>query len=227
MFKKTLLAGFMISVVAGCASIPGMESATVDRNQLSTELQKQCNTMGTEFTKFNYAVDKISTVMVALQERQCGVLGDYRVMASKHADVIGFLDANQDKSDEELNLAVDAFDAKSTKKIRPLVEAYKSASDAIAEKNLALITDVGLQIAEVALLVTDHGPELAQVILLETLGNLATVDTEELTPIEKAYVDIKLRAALIYDADTLISMDKDLIEQLDNLDKQISEEVKS
>lgn len=138
MIKKTILAGLVVSVMAGCSSIPGMESATVDREALSKELTQKCQELGTEFTPVSFAVDKVSKIMVSLQERQCSVFNDYRILASKHADVAGFLAVNADKSDEELRVAMSEFDEGKTadKKITPKVDAYKSASAGIFDKNV-------------------------------------------------------------------------------------------
>ncbi len=158
MFKKTVMASLFATALAGCSSMPGMESATVDRNEMSAALVKSCTELGSEYTPVSYAVDKVSKVMVSIQERQCAVFQDYRTLADKHADVAGFLKINADKSDEELLVAMNEFDEgkAENKKIRPQVEAYKAASDSIFDKNVELAKDIALEAAEIAIIASDN-----------------------------------------------------------------------
>lgn len=235
MFKKTAVAALFVSALAGCASIPGMESATVDRNELSTALTKTCAELGTEFTPVSVAVDKVSKIMVSIQERQCTVFQSYRTLADKHADVAGFLAVNSEKTDEELLVAMNAFDEgkDENKKIRPQVEAYKQASDDIFDQNLKLTGDIALQAGEITLIASQNAQALAYETALSTGGNLlkfATADDEaeeEQVPVVKAYNELKARSTLAYDANNMISLDQDTIEQLENLDDVIAEKVKS
>ncbi|MDH5918115.1 hypothetical protein [Vibrio splendidus] len=238
MLKKTILAGLVVSVMAGCSSIPGMESATVDREATSKELTQNCEELGTEFTPVSFAVDKASKVMVSLQERQCSVFNDYRTLASKHGDVAGFLAVNADKSDEELRVAMSEFDeGKPTNKmITPQVEAYKKASDEIFQKNLKLAADIAVQAAELTYIASQHASALAHDSAGGAMDSfLAVVSSdkegeaseEEIVPVVEAYNEMEARSILAFDANSLISMDKNTIEQLENLDKVVADKVKS
>ncbi|MEZ9701113.1 hypothetical protein AB4455_14335 [Vibrio sp. 10N.261.46.E12] len=238
MLKKTILAGLVVSVMAGCSSIPGMESATVDREATSKELTQNCKELGTEFTPVSFAVDKASTVMVSLQERQCSVFNDYRTLASKHGDVAGFLAVNADKSDEELRAAMKEFDEGKPdhKKITPQVEAYKKASDEIFQKNLKLATDIAVQAAELTYIASQHASALAHDSAGGAMDSFfAAVSSEkegeaseeETVPVVEAYHEMEARSILALDANSLISMDKNTIEQLENLDKVVADKVKS
>jgi hypothetical protein len=238
MLKKTVMAGFVVSVLAGCSSIPGMESATVDRAEMSKSLTQNCTELGSDYTAVSYAVDKASKMMVSIQERQCSVFGDYRTLTSKHGDVAGFLAVNADKSDEELLVAMNEFDEgkPKSKKIRPQVEAYKNASDAIFEKNVKLATDITLQAAEIAIIASQNAVAIAQESGMAGLTNLFAAasneskeegEEKETVPVVEAYNELEARSLLAYDANTLISMDKNTIEQLENLDKVLEEKVKS
>ncbi|MEZ9515843.1 hypothetical protein AB4359_03280 [Vibrio splendidus] len=238
MLKKTILAGLVVSVMAGCSSIPGMESATVDREAASKELTQNCKELGTEFTPVSFAVDKASKVMVSLQERQCSVFNDYRTLASKHGDVAGFLAVNADKSDEELRVAMSEFDEgkPANKKITPQVEAYKKASDEIFQKNLKLAADIALQAGELTYIASQHASVLAQDSAGGAMDSfLAVVSSdkegeasqEEIVPVVEAYNEMEARSILAFDANSLISMDKNTIEQLENLDKVVADKVKS
>ncbi|MDV6249674.1 hypothetical protein [Vibrio sp. EA2] len=238
MFKKTAVATLFVSVLAGCSSMPGMESATVDRNEMSTQLTKTCAELGTEYTPVSYAVDKVSKIMVSIQERQCAVFQDYRTLADKHADVAGFLAINSEKSDEELLIAMNAFDEgkPENKKIRPQVDAYKSASDSIFDKNVELATDIAMQTGEIAIIASQNATVIAQESALAGLGNVLSFassssedeDAEkEVVPVVEAYNELKARSVLAYDANEMISLDQNTIDQLENLDKVVAEQVKS
>ncbi|MBB1464569.1 hypothetical protein H5300_14735 [Vibrio sp. SG41-7] len=237
MIKKTILAGLVVSVMAGCSSIPGMESATVDREALSKELTQKCQELGTEFTPVSFAVDKASKIMVSLQERQCSVFNDYRMLASKHGDVAGFLAVNADKSDEELRVAMSEFDEgkAADKKITPKVDAYNSASAGIFDKNVKLAAEIAVEVAELAIIASENATALAA----ESAGGLADsgmklfsneqedVAEEEKVPVVEAYYEMEERSKLALDANSLISMDQNTIEQLENLDKVVADKVKS
>ncbi|WP_050937129.1 hypothetical protein [Vibrio harveyi] len=242
MFKKTVMASLFATALAGCSSMPGMESATVDRNEMSAALVKSCTELGSEYTPVSYAVDKVSKVMVSIQERQCAVFQDYRTLADKHADVAGFLKINADKSDEELLVAMNEFDEgkAENKKIRPQVEAYKAASDSIFDKNVELAKDIALEAAEIAIIASDNAAVIAQDSAMAGLGNAlsflsseseeegeADAEAKEEVPVVEAYNEMKARSLLVYDANDMISLDQNTIEQLENLDKVLAEKVKS
>ena len=46
-------------------------------------------------------------------------------------------------------------------------------------------------------------------------------------PVVEAYNEMKARSLLVYDANDMISLDQNTIEQLENLDKVLAEKVKS
>ncbi len=238
MFKKTAVATLFISALAGCSSMPGMESATVDRNEMSTQLTKTCAELGSEYTPVSVAVDQVSKIMVSIQERQCAVFQDYRTLADQHGDVAGFLAINAEKSDEELLVAVNEFDQgkPEDKKLRPKIEAYKAATDSIFDKNVELATDIALQTGEIAFIATQNATVLAQETALAGLKNAlsfasSSSDDEnaekEVVPVVEAYNELKARSVLAYDANEMISLDQNTIDQLENLDKVVAEQVKS
>lgn len=238
MFKKTAVATLFVSVLAGCSSMPGMKSATVDRNEMSTQLTKTCAELGTEYTPVSIAVDQVSKIMVSIQERQCSVFQDYRTLADKHADVAGFLAINADKSDEELLIAMNEFDQgkPANKKIRPQVDAYNSASDSIFDKNVELAKDIAIESGKIAYIASQNATVLGQETFLASLKNLlsfASSSSEdenaenEVVPVVEAYNELKARSVLAYDANEMISLDQNTIEQLENLDNVVAEQVKS
>ncbi len=237
MFKKTVAAALTISALAGCSSIPGLNSATVDRNDLTKQLTQTCKDLGEDYTHVSFAVDKVSKIMVSIQDRQCAVFKNYRVLADKHADVAGFLAVNSEKTDEELLVAMNQFDEgkPKNKKIRPQVQAYKNASDTIFDENLELTKNIALQAGQIALIASQNATVLAQETALSGAGSLFTAftnkakDEEEAkkVPVVEAYKEMKARSNLAYDANTMISMDKDTIKQLENLDEVIKEKAKS
>lgn len=238
MLKKTLVAGFVVSVLAGCSSIPGMSSATADRAELSKQLTQDCKEMGSDYTPVSYAVDKVSKVMVSIQERQCKVFGNYRTLAAKHGDVAGFLAVNAEMSDEELLAAMNKFDEgkPANKQIRPQVEAYKKASDSIFNENVKLAADIALQAAEIAIIASNNAQAIAHDTLLGGVSNMLTAASNEAkedgeakkeVPVVEAYNELKARSVLALDANHLISMDQNTIEQLENLDKVLAEKVKA
>ncbi|MGF1688939.1 hypothetical protein L4C36_20035 [Photobacterium japonica] len=238
MLKKTVMAALVVSALAGCSAMEGMTSATVDRAEVSQNLAKTCAELGEKYTPVSVAVDTASQAMVSIQKRQCSVFGEYRTLASKHADVAGFLAVNADKSDEELLVAMNEFDAgkPAKKKIRPQVEAYKNASDAIFDKNVQLAADLAIQAAKITYIATQNGTALAQDTMKGGLGSIFASlsnetkkegEKEEVVPVVEAYNELKARSVLAYDANDLISMDKNTIEQLENLDKVLAEKVKA
>lgn len=238
MFKKNVMATLFTVALAGCSSMPGIESATVDRNEMSAVLIKSCAELGSEYTPVSYAVDKVSKVMVSIQERQCSVFHDYRTLADKHADVAGFLKINADKSDEELLVAMNEFDQGKAedKKIRPQVEAYKTASDSIFDKNLELAKNIALESAEIALIASENATVIAKDSAVSIVDNAVSYfsnkseedeEEKEEVPVVNAYNEMKARSLLIYDANDIIALDQNTIEQLENLDKVLAEKVKS
>lgn len=238
MLKKTVMAGFIVSALAGCSLTDGQTSATADRAEMTKELAKTCAELGDKYTQVSVAVDTASQAMVSIQKRQCSVFGDYRTLASKHADVAGFLAINADKTDEELLVAMNEFDADkpAKKKIRPQVEAYKKASDAIFDKNVKLAADLAIQAAKITYIASQNSAALAQDTMKGGLGSLLAAmsnetkkegEKEEVVPVVAAYHELKARSLLAYDANDLISMDQNTIEQLENLDKVLAEKVKS
>lgn len=176
--------------------------------------------------------------MVSIQERQCSVFQDYRTLADKHADVAGFLAINADKSDEDLLVAMNAFDEgkPANKKIRPQVEAYKSASDSIFDKNVELAKDIAIETGKIAYIASQNATVLGQETALASLKNalsFASSSSEdenaekEVVPVVEAYNELKARSVLAYDANEMISLDQNTIDQLENLDNVVAEQVKS
>ncbi|PML13629.1 hypothetical protein [Vibrio breoganii] len=233
MFKKTLIASLLASGLMGCAT-SGEDIATLDRNQLSQELTQACDELGNEYTPVSVVVDTASEAMVSIQERQCSVFQSYRVLASEHADVAGFLEVNARATDEELIAAMTEFDADKAeeKKIAPRVAAYKSASESIFDSNVQLATDIAIQGAKIGFIVSENATVLAQESGAAMFSNLlasVSVDEEEeaedVVPIVAAYKELTVRSELAYDANSIISFDQSTIEQLENLDKVIAEQV--
>lgn len=238
MFKKSILAGLIISAVSGCSSISEVESSTVDREQMQTEIAQKCIDLGDKYTPVAYAVDKVSKIMVEIQERQCTVANNYSTLSAKHADVAGFLAINADKSDEELVKAMNDFDSNKPedKKIRPQVEAFQKASDEIFEANVELASDLALQAAEIAIVAADNAQAIAYDAaggalnsLFKSVSNESKEEAEdkEIVPIVEAYNELKNRSMLALDANTMISLDQGTIKQLNELDKIVADKVKS
>ena len=175
--------------------------------------------------------------MVSIQERQCSVFNDYRTLASKHADVAGFLAANADKSDEELRQAMDEFDMgkPENKTIRPQVEAYQKASDSIFDKNVELAIDITKETGELALIASNNAQALAVESAGAGLENLFAWifneqkeegAEEDKVPVVEAYREMEARMSLAKNANDLITLDKNTIKQLENLDAVLEEKVK-
>lgn len=122
------------------------------------------------------------------------------------------------------------------KKIRPQVEAYKAASDSIFDKNLELAKDIAVEAAEIALIASDNAALIAQESAMAGLGNAISYfsneskedeEAKEKVPVVEAYNEMKARSILVYDANDMISLDQNTIEQLENLDNVLAEKVKS
>lgn len=232
MFKKSVTASLFVSVLAGCAT-SGEDVATLDRDALSQELTQVCTELGNEYTPVSVVVDTASEAMVSIQERQCSVFQSYRVLATEHADVAGFLAANAKATDEELLTAMNEFDAGKPvdKKITPRVTAYKEASSSIFDSNVELAADIAVQAAKIGFIASENATVLAQESGASLVNNLfASISAgeeaqEDVVPIVAAYGELTARSELAYDANSIISLDQSTIEQLENLDKVIKEQV--
>lgn len=242
MFKKTLVAGFIVSALAGCQTLSGEDAAKVDRKEWSDELQTRCAQLEQNYTPAGEAVDITSRAVLAATTRQCGVLDDYRALAENYADIIGFMEVNSDLNDIELKAAIDAFDADkpADKKIAPLIEKYEAASDSIFQENVKLAVQMVALGVDIALIAknnaVDIGTEIALTNATGWLGNLVSSDdTEEdqeesaaeSVPIVRAYFEMQDRTTLALDAQDLISEEKALVERISSIDEIIEEKVKS
>ncbi|NGN97860.1 hypothetical protein G5S52_09375 [Grimontia sp. S25] len=240
MFKKTLIAGLMMSALAGC-QMTGEESAQLDRKAWSQELQTRCSEMTDTFTPAGYAVDKTSQAVLAVTERQCAVLDDYQTLSANYAEIIGFMEANADLNDQELKAAIDEYDADKAenKKIGPLIAKYEAATDSIFSENLKLAAEMGLLAVEIAIIAKDNGPAIAQELVTTNatgfLGNLMSSDDEaeeaedesvaDDLPIVQAYFEMEDRADLALEAQDLINEEQALIERIATIDEIIEEKV--
>ncbi|MDD1780816.1 hypothetical protein LRP49_06335 [Enterovibrio sp. ZSDZ35] len=222
--KKSLIAAFLVSTLAGCSTMGANDAAHADRNAWANDINTRCTEVGKDFTQAGYAVDKVSQAIISLTERQCGVINSYQTISKKHAEITGFMAANEDLDEEGLKAAIAEFDASkpANKKIGPQIKAYEEAQDEIFMENIQLAADLALQSYEITMIASEN----SMAILQHTVLSQFSSETETL-PVIEAYYEMEDRALLIKDAQFLINEGKALIERIEDIDNIISESVAS
>lgn len=234
MLKVAILAGVIVSLVTGCSTLSGEESANIDRKATLQKLQTRCtNMLDSSYTPAGLAVDKTSESVLVITRRQCGVLNDYYAISENYSNVIAFLNANIDLNNQELKAAIMTFDEGKSedKKIGPMIKAYETAQENIVKENLTLVASMAMLTTEMAIIAKNNAELISKEMVLQSgaglLGTMMGEEKKKITPIVAAYYEMKERSELSYDAQMYINEEQNLVERIANIDTIIEQEVKA
>lgn len=215
------------ALISGCASFSGQQAATMDRGQHIAELSQKIETIGFTRVEIQPGVDEFLNLSASVLERQYSVMGQYRTLAANHVDVQGFIEANRNATDEELKLALIQFDAEAASedgKIGPKFKAYENAIDVISDKN----TDLGLEIAanltKAAFILKDNATVVGVATGVRAAGSLfGGGDKSADDDLGLAILRAKDQLSLAYDANQLISLEQETIEQINDFQDELED----
>ena len=224
--KKALLATLIVSpLIFGCVSTND-SAGSVDRAQVIKELTTKMDELGYESVKIQPGVDEFLNVSAAILKRQRNVMEQYRQLRLNYTDVQAFLAAHQGKTDEELKKAIVDFDAGATnkdEKIAHKLTAYNTASESIVDSNIQLATDLTVEIAKSTYILSQHGTAVAKATAMNSVGSLLSSFSsddkkkDDSKDLGKALLKAKEQLSLAMDANEIISIEQDTIEQIEKL----------
>jgi len=229
MLKKNIAAAVMaLSLITGCASLTGEQSANLDRgaevNRIITEIEE----LGYDDVAVLPAVDEVLNGLSAYVKKQKTVAEEYRDIVKDFRDVSSFLAANKGKTELELLAEADKFDkgAKSTnEKIAPKLKAYRKATKKIADENSELTVALAEQGIKLTYYVSQYGDEIAKLGGIKLLGGMFSgndneVDTKPTIP--SAILRGKDQLFLVEELNSLIEADQEVAENLSKLQEQMN-----
>jgi len=223
--KKWIVAPLAALVLSACMSTSNENAATLDRNEVITDLSVQMEEVGFNRVEIQPGVDEFLNICASILERQYNVMGEYRTQTENYVDVQAFLTAHQGKSEEELKAAIIAFDEKAQtedEKISPKLNAYNAAIEGVSEQNTKLTTEISLQLAQAAIILKDHSSTVAKAGSLGMVsgwmsGNEQNADNNLGLAILRAKDQIDLAS----DANEIITLEQETIEAINSLQDEL------
>lgn len=225
---KWLAIPLTTAMLSGCASFnqfSGQEAATIDREQHIAELSQEMETVGFNRVEIQPGVDEFLNVCASLLERQYSVMSEFRTLAANHVDVQAFLQAHQGAAEEELKAAIIEFDAGAASedgRIGAKIDAYNQALAAIAEKNTELALEIAMNLAQATLIIKDNAQAVAISGGASLLSGIfgdgeKTADND----LGLAILRAKHQISLASDANEIISLEQETIEQINALQAEL------
>jgi len=223
--KKWLAIPLATAILSGCSTFGGKQAATMDRDQHIADLRQQMQTIGFNQVEIQPGVDEFLNLSASILERQYSVMGEYRKITENHVDVQGFLEANKGATEEELTAAMIEFDAGATSedgKIGPKIHAYRAALEVISEKNTELGIDIAANLAKATIILKDNAQTVAIASGIRAAEGLfssgeKTADTD----LGLALLRAKDQLSLAYDANKIISLEQETIEQIEEYQEEL------
>lgn len=126
------------------------------RSERLGTISANMKTVGFQRVKVSYLFDKYSDTVLGIFENQHELMEEHKTLLDNHKDVMSFLMANQDKSDQELQLEIERFDGtidEEQDKIAPKIEAYQQASSRIWQENAKLTAQIAVQALELSFVI--------------------------------------------------------------------------
>ncbi|PFG52246.1 hypothetical protein ATG98_1254 [Marinobacter sp. LV10R520-4] len=223
--NKWIAISFATVAISGCATFNGEQAATMDREQHIAELSQEIETVGFNRVEIQPGVDEFLNLSASLLERQYSVMGEYRTVTANYVDVQGFIEANKKATDEELAAALMAFDAGATSeegKIGPKIKAYEDAVANISEQNAGLGLEVAANLLKATIILKDNAQIVGIATGVKAAGSLfggsdKTADND----LGLALLRAKDQLSLAYDANKIISLEQETIEQINEFQEEL------
>lgn len=223
--NKWLAIPLATAMLSGCATFNGEQAATMDREQHIAELSQEIETIGFNRVEIQPGVDEFLNLSASVLERQYSVMGEYRTVAANYVDVQAFLEAHEGATKEELKAAIIEFDkgaASEVDRIGPKVQTYEAALANISEKNTELGIEIVANLAKATLILKDNAQTVAVASGIRTAGSFfsggdKTADND----LGLALLRAKDQVSLAYDANKIISLEQETIEQINDLQEEL------
>ncbi len=163
---KIVITFFLLLLVSGCAIQPNtgqaieyrgeqilseQDAKNLPRETRISSISANMKSVGFTSVKVSYLLDAYSDTVLNIYSNQFELMKEYKSLLDNHKDVTSFLMANQGKSEQEIKLAADEFDATAkdeTEKVGPKLNEYKQASDKIWQENAKLTAQIAAQALE-------------------------------------------------------------------------------
>lgn len=234
--KKSLLSALVFApLFAGCVSTTDSStSANLDRNVAVTELTTRMDTLG-----YQHPVDVVPGINEFLNaaamvlERQYKVMGKYRTQTDHYRDVQAFLYAHQKSTPEQLQAAINEFDAGAKNKDQEIghkIAAYNLANEGIYQQNVELATDLTIEVAKSAYILSQYKNEVATALALSAGSSMMSMfagkeeEAENPKDIGTALLKAKDQLALALEANEIIELEQATITAINEL--QLEQEAK-
>lgn len=238
--KKAILSALIfVPLFAGCVSTTDTStSANLDRNTAVAELTTRMDTLGYFHpVAVQVGIDEFLNMSAIILERQRKVMGEYRTQTDNYRDVQAFLYAHQKSIPEQLQAAIEEFDAGAKNKDEEIghkIAAYNLANEGIYQQNVELATDLTVEIAKSAYILSQHSTVIAKVTALKMGGNLVSSwlssdeenaeQEEDPKDIGTALIKAKDQLALALEANEIIELEQATITAINEL--QLEQEAK-
>lgn len=175
MKNPLIFALFCAPLFTGCVSTSDKSAATLDREQAVSELTVKMDNLGYEPVTIQPGVDEFLNMAAAVLERQRNVIGEYRKQTENYKDVQAFLYAYKDATPEELQLAIDQFDAGAAsedEKIGHKITAYTKANENVYDQNIQLAGTLTVEIAKSAYILSENSTAVAKATAAHLTGSV-------------------------------------------------------
>ncbi|GAB0109132.1 hypothetical protein [Pseudoalteromonas distincta] len=238
--KKAILSAIIFApLFAGCVSTSDTStSANLDRNMAVAELTSRMDALGYFHpVAVQVGIDEFLNMSAIILERQRKVMGEYRTQTDNYRDVQAFLYAHQKSTPEQLQAAIEEFDAGAKNKDEEIghkIAAYNLANEGIYQQNVELATDLTIEIAKSAYILSQHSTAIAKVTALRMSGDLVgswlssdeenAEKEEDPKDIGTALVKAKDQLALALEANEIIELEQATIAAINEL--QLEQEAK-
>ena len=209
-------------------------AATFDRQQAITELTTEMDKLGYDEINVVDGVDDFLHIVTAIFKRQRNVIGEYRTQTKNFRDVQAFLYAHQDKSREELTVAINDFDkniSNPSEKIGYKLKQYHEASDEIYQQNIELTSVIFTELNHSVTILADYQTQVAEAIVLKSakdtihwlvnLGNDDDQKHDDELSLGTALLIAKDQLNLSMQANELIEIEKETIEAMLALQEEL------
>jgi len=163
---KIVIAAFLTLFLSACAMhssnglfvhyqgeqiLSEQAAKTLPREERINAISADMKRVGFSSIRVSYLFDTFSDTVLDIYSNQFELMKEYKSLLDHHKDVTSFLMANQNKIEQELELAILEFDktaATEEQKIGPKLTAYESATDEIWQENAKLSVQIAAQALE-------------------------------------------------------------------------------
>lgn len=230
--KKTLLCTLICAtLLTGCVSTSDESAGTLDRTKAVAELTTKMDNLGYDTVEIQPGVDEFLNMAALILKRQRSVMGEYRKQTDQYTDVQAFLYAYKDKTPEELEVAINEFDASAKnedEKIGNKIATYNKACENVYSQNIQLTTDLAGEILKSTYILSQHSSVVAKATALNIVSSVggslfsSTDEAEKEDPKDLGYALLKAKDQLnlALEANDIIVLEQATIAAI----KQLQEE---